>query len=298
MSQLRILILPRIEHNIRKAPEHLVPPGQGKSATKNRNLRRRLKKQHERLSAEQASNGLLGVNNIPLGPQVSVPVLEEILDISADDHTETAPGSNTPQTFMMASLSNKNKRKGFKQAMASTLPKKIVFADPEAAPAQAEPAPLPFPTASASEVTAVAPSIFPRLIPPSEKQENGQLPVNMFVTSIDVEEGMYPSRKKNKKKQSSQQQQPWSETQEVESVVLDYGEGDTADDMITTQRESNAESYAGKDKAHTSAPEAIWETTEKSWDTLPTIRGPESIICGELIARKVSFFASVDYDAD
>ena len=298
MSYLHVCILPRTENNIRNAPEHFVPPGQGKTATKNRNLRRRLKKQHERLAAEQASNGLLGVNNIPLGPQVSAPALEKVLDTSADDRTVPAPGPSTPQPFMMASLSNKNKRKGFKQAMASTQPKKIVFADPEAAPIQAEQAPLPFPTASTSEVTAAAPSIFPRLIPPSEKQENGQLPINMFVTSIDVEEGMYPSRKKNKKKQNPQQQQPRSETQEVENVVLDYGAGDTADDMIPTQRESNAESSAGKDKIYASASEGIWETTEKYWDTLPTIKGPESVVGGELIARKVIFSVSVDYDAD
>jgi len=78
----------------------------------------------------------------------------------------------------MASLSNKNKRRGFKNAMGKEVPSKIVFSE-QAAP----------------NANGRAQGPIPRLIPPSEKQEKGLLPPNVFVTSVDVEEGLRTVKK-------------------------------------------------------------------------------------------------------
>lgn len=228
--------------------------------------------------------------------------MEDAFDNASHDDALPAPPQvrAIPPTIMMASLSNKNKRKGFKQAMASVLPKKIVFAAPDAD--EPEPAPLPFQAASSSEVAAAAPNIFPRLIPPSEKQQNGQIPANMIVTSIDVEAGLYPERKnkgKGKKKAEARGQLVRSETQEVERVVLDYGEADDGeleddtgnDDMIPTQRTVAPEPELVKDGNATERSELsfrTWALVEKEWETLPKIQDAKSTVIGSLVGWKVS----------
>lgn len=245
------------------------------------------------------------MNNVPLGSRTTA--IEQDIEASFDnasyDGVLPAPPQvrAIPPTIMMASLSNKNKRKGFKQAMASALPKKIIFAAPDAelAPPEAEPAPLPFQAASSSEVTAAAPNIFPRLIPPSEKQQNGQIPANMIVTSIDVEEGLYPERKskgKGKKKAEARGQLVRSETQEVERVVLDYGdaddgemEDDTGNDyMIPTQRTVAPEPELVEATEQSDISPQTWAMVEKKWETLPKIQDAKSTVIGSLVGWKVS----------
>lgn len=72
----------------------------------------------------------------------------------------------------MATLSNKNKRRGFKNAMGKEVPSKIVFSE------QVDPN---------ADLNGQSQALIPRLVPPSEKQEEGLLPPNVFVTSVDVE---------------------------------------------------------------------------------------------------------------
>lgn len=190
---------------------------------------------------------------------------------------------------MMASLSNKNKRRGFKQAMASKLPKKIVFATPDegASLNPAEDAALPFPSvATTSEMTATAPNIFPRLVPPSEKQEKGQLPPNMVVTSIDVEEGMLPSRRKNKNKKLVRDPLPHSDTQEVENAVLDYGGGMDDINMIPSQRRTMDNSRALPSTEEEQAQQG-WDHAEKHWDKLTQITQATQLSIGSYIGWKV-----------
>jgi hypothetical protein len=113
----------------------------------------------------------MGVNAIPLGK-----------------HSRTEVSEATPQTFVgghgefadltMASLSNKNKRRGFKNAMGKEVPLKIIFSE------QVDP-----------NMNGRVQAPPPRLVPPSEKQEKGLLPPNVFVTSVNVEEGLRPSKK-------------------------------------------------------------------------------------------------------
>jgi len=151
-----------------------VPPGLGKPATHSRNIRRRKKVQYARSVATlDPDDPVVGVNAIPLG-----------------DHNRTEAAEITPRTTVvsrgefadltMASLSNKNKRKGFKNAMGKEVRSKIVFSEQ-----------VDLNTNANGGVQASA----PRLVPPSEKQEKGLLPQNVFVTSVDVEEGLGPSKK-------------------------------------------------------------------------------------------------------
>ena len=118
---------------------------------------------------------------------------------------------------MLSLLSkNKNKKKHFRSSFGDCPPKKIVFDAPAAgsllsississssSPSSAAPSPTSSkPTATPQTQTHTAnpshPSTpaRPRLIPPSERQDLGTLPAGMFVTSVDVEEGMTRKRKK------------------------------------------------------------------------------------------------------
>lgn len=254
---------------------HHVPPGQGKPSTQNRNARRRRKKMYERLatSAEPAS-----ANDVPLGER-RAPVQERPASATPAQQQQ-APAPAAP-TFMMASLSNKNKRKGFKQAMAGMLPEKIVFSTGVAGAEEAEEAPLPFTNTPAVEMTATAPNMFPRLVPPSEKAEKGQIPANMFVTSIDVEEGMHKGKKNNKKKKAEKQEKRVAEanvadeTAEVENIVLDYG---YPEGHISTQRDVPAPAA--------SHPEGDWRHVEKNWANLSKLTAETQLQPGTLVGWK------------
>lgn len=111
-----------------------------------------------------------GVNAIPLGDHK---VTEAAPQLIVDGHGKFAD-------VTMASLSNKNKRRGFKNAMGKEVPPRIIFSE------RVDPH-----TDTNGRVQAPA----PRLVPPSEKQEKGLLPPNVFVTSVDVEKGSWPSKK-------------------------------------------------------------------------------------------------------
>ncbi|PCH41662.1 hypothetical protein WOLCODRAFT_132061 [Wolfiporia cocos MD-104 SS10] len=210
------------------------PPGFGKPSTKSRNVRRRRKRMHERLAAtvEPAS-----VNEIPLGARAQK---DEYTMAAAGPSTERAGTlqSATPH-FMMASLQNKNKRKGFKNAMSQSVPAKIVFASTEDVDEDVAPAVdsvlqngLPFANTNDREVFRAANA---RLVPPSEKQEQGVLPPNMFVTSIDVEEGV-PQKKRRKQKQTQaraniEEYERYADAEE--EIVLPYN--DPQDDVPESQ---------------------------------------------------------------
>jgi hypothetical protein len=86
----------------------------------------------------------------------------------------------------MASLSNKNKKRGFKNGMGQTVPAKIVFAQEKD---------VGLVSVKKEDVPS---TVVARLIPPSEKQEAGLLPDNMFITSVVLER----SRKKGTKARS------------------------------------------------------------------------------------------------
>ena len=80
--------------------------------------------------------------------------------------------------------------------MANPLPQKIIFTSNTTASVSQPPPSLPAQDKS-MDVPSISPgTIQPRLIPPSEIQELGQLPSNMFVTSVDVESDIWSDHKK------------------------------------------------------------------------------------------------------
>jgi hypothetical protein len=159
-----------------------------------------------------------GVNAIPIG---TVPVKTDV--VAETQHTDGTT------EFAMSSLSNKNKRRGFKGAMGQNVPEKIVFTFP------------------AVEETPIA-RVLPRLIPPSERQN---LPSNMLVTSVDVEEGLH-SKKKRKK---------WDEASDPSL----YNE-------VEIKNESGVDVNA----------------IEREWDALVQIKEQISLCSGALVGWKVS----------
>ena len=87
----------------------LVPPGYGKPQTRARNLRRRLKRQHERDGTDVS------------GPVSGANAVEPDEEMQADAPAVPA--------LMSLSLRNKNKAKNFKSLMGKPLPPKIIFGD-------------------------------------------------------------------------------------------------------------------------------------------------------------------------
>jgi hypothetical protein len=113
---------------------------------------------------------------------------------------QTSQSVITPS--ISANLHNKNKRKGFKQAMEGRPAEKIVFGD-----------------SSPNKRT----NGYSYFVPPSE---HADLPANIIVTSVDVEEGMWP--KKKRKPATARHPQPPPR----EDTVLPY------DDELPAERES------------------------------------------------------------
>jgi hypothetical protein len=209
------------------------------------------------LEAIQPPQGVSEINATPLGsrtlPQQSKSKgKENLTGMVRGKGVGARPEADVEdrREVMMASLRNKNKKKGYKQFLMGPVPKKIVFGQEEASeelPERSFEAGSSSLTASAltsaphSEVNLAAlPQEYqqlPSLIPPSEIQERGELPPNMFVTSIDVEADLWNSngkKKKNRKKATidvqHQRNPAFANDEEYEAdldVTLSYDNGDT-----------------------------------------------------------------------
>ncbi|KAI3607750.1 hypothetical protein WG66_005218 [Moniliophthora roreri] len=253
-----------------------VPPGHGSTQTHKRNQRRRLKKKYEAAAkglvppSVLPPKGTSSVNLAPLGPKV-IPTSAPIQSERQQSHIQHEPQDKL--NLSMFSLGNKNKKKGFKQA--STLPsaqKKIIFETVASEP------PLPF--ASALVPTPTHPpqpnghKPLPRLISPSEKQEKGLLPSNMFVTSVDVEgDSPWKHFKKTKARKNA-------------LVQVDENPLSWLDD-ITTQREEEVEdepiapecgepTVVNETAIEVDAKATlIWTVAENTFDTLSIIQKAE-----------------------
>ncbi|KAJ3001129.1 hypothetical protein NUW54_g6626 [Trametes sanguinea] len=121
--------------------------------------------------------------------------------------------------------------------------------------------------------------IYPRCVPPSEKQAHGQIPANMFVTSVDVEEGLWPSRgKKGNKKKKKQVQVEEDEYYEEDTFTggLPYDDPSEAAIAELTTVESK---------------ETVAESTEHAvvaaqWDTLRKITDKSQLQPGATVGWK------------
>ena len=193
-------------------------------------------------------------NAIPLGIRTDEPNGQPQDDILVEDVSTGFDVSKLDST-----LHNKNKRRAFARAVNTDTPKRIVFADDEGV---RENVPLR-----------------PRLVRPSERAEKGQLPDNVFVTSVEVEDGEDTwSRREKKKKRDDNGFDEMEEAEEAE-VTLDYGVDETApmdqSEAVETCRSLGAEE---------------WKAIEERWNTglYKTITVPLDIKVDDIVGFTVS----------
>jgi len=216
---------------LKHAVEPVVPPGFGKLSTQSRNRRRRVKKKYEKEAARPLATStpptcISLTNSHPLGPQSKFqkdrdgPAANNSLGMNAEVGTSDAmtnmemdaaavvapqgPFNEGMGEVMMSTLRNKNKKKGYKQSMAVPVPRKIVFADSTAPPPSQAQNDVTIETGNSVIMDAPA-----RLVVPSERQDQGELPPRMFVTSVDVEESMWCQTKTSNKHKSWNALQEW-----------------------------------------------------------------------------------------
>lgn len=185
--------------------------------------------------------------------------------------------------FLMASLQNKNKRRGFKHALTQGVPAKILFSDASQPAAEqsmdvdvVEAALAPEPQRSSSRAQ-------PRLVPPSEKQERGLLPANMFVTSVDVEEGLWPAKgKKKKKKKAPVKEAQWDYEEEEQTFAGGLPYDDVPDVPAAMPAAGVQDDSASTERVVVAA----------RWDTLRKITEKEQVQVGTTVAWKVRALSS------
>ena len=226
-----------------------------------------MKRALEREAAERARIGVnvvdeTSANAIPLGGKASTQTVQ-LLPETASTMADISPTIDTypPQQAkeitesLSTTLRNKNKKKGFKQAMANAVPKRIVFSgDGSASTAQA----------MVNGSTSGPDTPVPRLVTPSEKQEQGLLPSNMFVTSVEVE-GTNWDRKKKKKKRDDY----------YEALVEEPGADGEGEVILNYNDEAPK-------------PNAIdFDAIEKEWDSFEAISDAECLKEGSFVGWKV-----------
>ncbi|KAJ7746948.1 hypothetical protein DFH07DRAFT_585965 [Mycena maculata] len=240
-------------------PTKTVPPGKGKPSTHSRNMRRRAKKMAT-VSTATIIPGFVSETNATRAarPDVAEPDVEaerrakarqgrirgpapdvasalnnafggnervgrlDPGDLDAESvssstlHTPLYPPSEAEEALNVQMLSmfpkskNKNKsRRGGEEVDPRS--RKIVFGTP--------PPPLAQSSFDDNEGEN-APRRRPALIPPSLLPAH-LIPANVFITCVDVEEGL---KKSKKKKRRVEETDSWLQDETVDSIMLDYGE--------------------------------------------------------------------------
>jgi len=183
--------------------------------------------------------------------------------IRTSSEAYTADAEQSEPQVMMISLRNKNKKKNFRQLMDKPLPPRIVFTEPENAPIPSESHTLAGTSTSAK--VSVHPVNHARLIPPSERDD---LPSNIFVTSIDVEEGMQPKKKRRPKDTSAAVS--YDNKSCTATFSLDYGPAEVSMDV------SNPD-------------EALHLRADQQWDLLQKITDMSQVKVDSIVAYKAGF---------
>lgn len=200
--------------------------------------------------------------------------------------------TNNALNLTMFSLGNKNKKKGYKHVLTPSTTQKKVFGalDVNTEHVEADSIPLealdePFPPS-----TSIFTSARPSVIPPSELASLGKLPKNMFVTSVDVEEGLNQSKKKKRRKQQSQ----------IDYTPLDDGggfydnEGAMELDYGVAESGDGNETYSGLGETVVEVEDSkatlVWSVVESTFDQLPPVLldadTEQSLSVGKLVAWK------------
>ncbi|KAI9069560.1 hypothetical protein FKP32DRAFT_1671285, partial [Trametes sanguinea] len=191
------------------------------------------------------------------------------------------PSGEAPPAFMMASLQNKNKRRGFKNAMSQGVPAKIYFPDGAAATAAQEQQPQQASMDVDPDAQLVEAALQPHPSPPATSTPSR--PVSRaqprLVPPVDVEEGLWPSRgKKGKKKKKKQ----------VQVEEDEYYEEDTFAGGLPYDDPSEA---AVEEVTTVQSKETVAESTEHAvvaaqWDTLRKITDKSQLQPGATVGWK------------
>ncbi|KAJ3931303.1 MAG: hypothetical protein NXY57DRAFT_1008052 [Lentinula lateritia] len=290
--------------NIEPAPpiqQTHVPPGLGSIKTRKRNIRRRSKKKHDALSGPGAEASTLvpsppkrisGVNVAPLGSRANNSVSARAT--TAQQSTDNIL-IHDPLNLTMFSLGNKNKKKGYKYALAPPTSQKKVFSVPDSSDVLQEVegesdvpnGPLPSSTTIFTSAPENLLARHARVIPPSELQSLGKLPKNMFVTSVDVEEDLWNNSFSKKKKKKKHWEEDYTDTvrekprdDEIQST-LDYG---LAEEDPTFSNSETALAVNDLD-AEDSKSMLIWSVVEQNFKAFPQV-SLNSLQNGKLVAWK------------
>jgi hypothetical protein len=175
----------------------------------------------------------------------------------------------------MSSLSNKNKRRGYKEAPL-VLPSKIIF--DETARNNGKP------TSPPDALMTPLPTPLPRLIAPSELQAEGAIPSswNLFVTSVDVEEGMSHRNRKKRKRASNE------DTASCNNAVDELEDSEVVEQLEYPMDDQDMSILP--DVAPLSSDMVPWDDIDRRFDQLPLLKALDNVQVGMQFAWKVSFF--------
>jgi hypothetical protein len=218
--------------------------------------------------------GLSSTNSVPLGARATT---KQPTPVSLTTNLHI-PLTTPAPSYPMSSLSNKNKRRGYKDAPL-VLPSKIVFDNKAVYPATS---PLP-PLADVSSTH------LPRLIPPSELQAEGAIPSawNLFVTSVDVEEGMSRRHKKRKHATSNTAVSYAEKT----SAVDDLDDSEVVEQLEQAMSDQDMLSISAVEPSSTKS--VAWKDVDKRFDQFPLLMNLAGVSAGVRFAWKVCSFSSL-----
>jgi len=186
---------------------------------------------------------------------------------------------------MMGSLRNKNKKKGFKQAMTGPIHRKIIFSEgvEQEQPNESNPVSDDYtPRNLGGQQSSEANRIFHRLIPPSELQDLGQLPPNVFVTSVDVEEHIWGSHNGLPKKKKGNKRKDMFGYDEGGGYGFEEQGGEGCDEDLTYgEGAQTEEKTSGID----------WDKAEGIWEASSPIQDIQQLKDGVVFGWKVSLIS-------
>ena len=155
--------------------------------------------------------------------------MAESLEDLTNDASPTTVTQEPATALFGSSLTNANKRRGFKQLMQDVVPQRTIFL-PQGETSQTSKAPTPVKKPYT-------------LIPPSQRID---LPRNIIVTSVDVEEGLWDEGvRRGTRKTAKLKREAGKSIEDVPDVVLNYSEqsGRTEDAFDWAKAEEGFDRY-------------------------------------------------------
>jgi len=197
-----------------------------------------------------------------------------------------------PLNPMITSLRNSNKKKGFKASMQQAYQlggRRIVFGNTlvdTASPAIEEnPSPM-------QQQNTKHQSFTPRLIPPSERTD---LPTHVFITSVDVEAGLWSRYAEDKAQVDSSTHMPQTTLQKRRNkkkkpaVLHPYVEynGNEEVDMLNYGEPDDVTDRPSRVLNHNGQPD--WDGVTRNWESYPLVGStqvPDGTIVGFYVSSK------------